>query len=72
MAIAVRETLTLLILVVFKKIVLFQNFFGQLLSEEIADNDELQENVVYIGLGNIESNGVSPVHLRRKRESFGP
>ena len=31
----------------FEKTVFFKNVFGQLLSEEIVGNDELQENVVY-------------------------
>ena len=38
---------------------LFLNSFGQLSPEEIVDNNELQNKVVYMGLDSIESNGVS-------------
>ena len=34
-------------------------FFWPTSSEEIIGNDELQENVIYIGLENIKSNGTS-------------
>ena len=37
----------------------FSNSFGQLLSEEIVGNDKLQKNVLYIGLKDIETNGIS-------------
>ena len=57
--------------------------FGQLLSEEIVGNDELQENVIYMKLENIEvtaslialekrARDWLRAHLHRKRESFNP
>ena len=70
-------TLTLSILVVLEQDCFLSNSFGQLSSEKIVGNGELQKNVVYIGLKNIERNGVSDwfknesarlvaIHLRKK------
>ena len=52
------EPLILSILVVIKKLFFF-NFFVQLLEEEIVGNNELLENVVYIGSKSIKNNGAS-------------
>ena len=38
---------------------LFYNSFGQFGSEEMVGDEKLQENVVYIKLDNIKSNGIS-------------
>ena len=70
-------TLTLSISVVLEQDCFLSNSLGQLSSEEIVGNGELQKNVVYIGLKNIERNGVSDwfknesarlvaIHLRKK------
>ena len=48
------EPIIFLILWFLKRLFLM-NSFGELLSEEIVANEKLQENVVYMGLENIES-----------------
>ena len=53
------ESLTLSILIVLEQDCFLSNSFGQLSSEKIVGNGELQKNVVFKGLENIESNGVS-------------